>query len=499
VSAPEGGTEGRASVVVVGAGPTGVTAAILLADQGVDVLVLDRFAEVYPRPRAVALDDEIHRILGRLDVLGEFAAISRPAQGLRLVDGGDRAVLADFGRSMVGEHGYPESSLFDQPELEGVLRAALARRPTARFRGDVDVTGVVANELAGGATVELTDRTTGATETLVADYVLGCDGANSVVRAGIGARLTDLGFTQRWLVADLATTADLDQWEGIHQVCSAERGATYMRIGEDRYRWEFQLHDGESAADYPTVDALRPLLRPWLRGTPSDELTLLRITDYTFHARVADRWRSGPVFILGDAAHLTPPFIGQGMGAGLRDAMNLGWKVAAVLGGRLPAAVLDSYEAERKPHATAMIRKAVRVGQVMTGGGRVGTALRRAVAPRMSAERFGDPATPALRRSSLVRRGRLAGTLCPNALLGAVRLDELARGRFALVTDLPVHTGVRHAAEHQGVAVLATGPDEPLGRWLAGGRARAALVRPDGTVLTAGPTIAGALEPLAAS
>ena len=183
--------------------------------------------------------------------------------------------------------------------------------------------------------VTFTDRCDGRTHTVDADYVLGCDGANSVVRGQIGSTMRDLKFEQRWLVVDVATDADLHQWEGVHQVCDPARAGTYMRIGETRYRWEFQLLAGESADDFRTLAALRPLIEPWTAGVRDDRLDLLRVTEYTFRAQIADRWRRGNVFLLGDAAHLTPPFVGQGMGAGLRDAMNLAWKLAGVLDGTL--------------------------------------------------------------------------------------------------------------------------------------------------------------------
>ena len=237
----------RATVAVVGAGPTGVTAATLLAQQGVDVLVLDRYPDVFPRPRAVHLDDEVYRILARMGVGAEFAAISRPAKGLRLLDA-DSRVLAEFARSTAaGIHGFPQASMFDQPELERLLRANLARRPSARLRGNVEVTGIVRHAMAGHGrvTVELTDLATGRSDAVLADYVLGCDGANSAVRDAIGVRMAGLGFEQRWLVVDIATDTDLGQWDGVHQVCSPRRAATYMRIGADRYRFEFQLLDGE--------------------------------------------------------------------------------------------------------------------------------------------------------------------------------------------------------------------------------------------------------------
>jgi 3-(3-hydroxy-phenyl)propionate hydroxylase len=483
----------RATVVVVGAGPTGITAATLLADQGVDCLVLDRWAGVYPRPRAVATDDEVHRIIARLGLAEGFAKISRPAKGLRLLEGSDHTVLAEFARPVQdGPHGFPESSLFDQPDLEELLRSGVASRPEITLRGEVDVTAVVPHvfEGDGAVSVEYVDRTTGTPGTVRADWVLGCDGANSLVRRTLGASMLDLGFSQQWLVVDLRTGTDLDQWEGIHQVASADRASTFMRIGPDRYRWEFQLRAGESSRDFDTVARLRPLLRPWLRGTPDDQLEIVRVTDYTFRAQVADRWSDGRVFLLGDAAHLTPPFIGQGMGAGLRDALNLAWKLAAVVRHQLPEGALRSYEAERRPHVTAMIRQAVQLGRIMTGGGRLKESLRRRLTPALTElprvrRQAGDSATPALGRSRL-RRSGLVGTLCPNALVApGTRLDDVARGGFALVTDAPVDASRRRRADRSGIAVVDVRGDEPLARWLRAADVHTALVRPDGTVQSA--------------
>ena len=167
--------------------------------------------------------------------------------------------------------------------------------------------------------------------------MLGCDGANSIVRAAIGATMRDLSFEQRWLVVDVATDADLDQWDGVHQVCDPVRAGTYMRIGPTRYRWEFRLLPGETADDFRNLAGTEAADRPVdLAACDHDELELIRVTEYTFRAQIADRWRRGNIFLLGDAAHLTPPFIGQGLGAGLRDAMNLAWKLAGVIAGDLP-------------------------------------------------------------------------------------------------------------------------------------------------------------------
>jgi 2-polyprenyl-6-methoxyphenol hydroxylase-like FAD-dependent oxidoreductase len=481
-------------VVIVGAGPTGITAATLLAQYGVDCLVLDRWPGVYPQPRAVHLDDEIYRIIARLGMADEFAAISRPTLGLRLLDNRFR-VLAEFTRDTSrSRNGFPQANMFDQPELEALLRANLKRYPNAQVRGDAEVTEVT--DIGKCVRVTFTDRCDGRVHLVDADYLLACDGANSTVRTQIGSAIRDLNFEQRWLVVDVSTDTDVRQWEGVHQVCDPVRAGTYMRIGPTRYRWEFQLLAGESADDFGTLNGLRPLIAPWTADITDSELTLLRATEYTFRAQIADRWRRGNIFLLGDAAHLTPPFIGQGMGAGVRDAMNLAWKIAGVRNRTLAPDVLDSYEQERKPHTRHMIRLALNVGRSMTGGGHLGNLVRRVVLPRLRSvpglrDKVVDSTTPALHSSALVcksrRPRRLAGTLCPNPRLPeGQRLDDVVGPRFTLITASPLDAADHTSLRRRGVVVLDTRPGDDLFEWLRRGRAAAAIVRPDRTVMRAG-------------
>jgi len=482
-------------VVIVGAGPTGITAATLLAQYGVDCLVLDRWANVYPQPRAVHLDDEIYRVVARLGISDEFAAISRPAQGLRLLDPTMR-VLAEFRRdTALSEHGFPQANMFDQPELEALLRTNLKRYSSAELRGNVEVTAVEETS-DGRIRVAFVDGTDNSEHDVHADFVLGCDGANSVVRARIGAAMRDMRFEQRWLVVDAATDADLDQWDGVHQVCNPARAGTYMRIGSTRYRWEFRLQPDESADDFGSLQALKPLITPWTSRVGDDELELVRVTEYTFRAQTADRWRRGNIFLLGDAAHLTPPFIGHGMGAGMRDAMNLAWKVAGVISGDLPRAALDSYEQERKPHTRHMIRLALTVGWAMTAGGELGNLIRRLVVTRMKfvpglRSKVIDSRTPALHRSAFVHRRharrQLAGTLCPNPVLAdGCRLDRVLGDGFALITAVPPDDTQHRLLNERGAVVHIAAPDGELADWLRRGRVTSAIVRPDRTVMWAG-------------
>ncbi len=480
-------------VLIVGAGPTGLTAASLLAGYGISTLVLDRRLEAYPQPRAVHLDDEVYRILGRLGLGPAFATISRPAEGLRLL-AADLTVLAEFSRDReAGRHGFPQANLFDQPDLEAILRQNLKQRPEATFRGGCEVTSIRPGE--DGVQVGYTDLASGTEHTVEAGYLLGCDGANSVVRSAIGANLAELGFAQRWLVVDVHTDLDLGAWEGVHQICDPHRAGTFMRIAPARYRWEFRLRDGESAADFRGA-GVRALIDRWLPagargpGTADDDVTVLRLAEYTFRAQVADHWRAGRVFLLGDAAHLTPPFIGQGLGAGLRDAMNLCWKLAGVLDRSLPPSWLDTYQREREPHIRGLIRLAIGLGVAMTAGGRTGDVLRRRVAPRLHLvpglrTRVLDSSTPRLRCGSPRQRLRhpLIGTLCPNAVLpSGGRLDDLRVDGFVIVSRDRPTSGQLETARDRGGFVLHAAAGSPWTGWLRRGRTRVALVRPDGVV-----------------
>jgi 3-(3-hydroxy-phenyl)propionate hydroxylase len=475
----------REPVIVVGAGPAGCTAALLLADFGIPVTLLERHTQPHPLPRAVHLDDEVTRTLDRIGVSEGFVARSRPGSGLRLLDARHR-VMAEFTRDhQPGQHGFPQANMFHQPDLEELMLARIEQHPLISFRRGAEVTGLDgAMDTLTADPVRVHARVAGQPQTFTGPVVLGCDGANSTIRQLAGITMDDLGFTERWLVVDIKVETGLDTWDGVEQICDPARAATFMQVTGDRYRWEFRLRDGEDEADLITPAALGQLLQPWTGRSDLDGLQIIRSATYTFRAQMASRFRSGRIFLLGDAAHLTPPFIGQGLAGGLRDADNLAWKLACVLTGRAGEDLLDTYDSERRPHATALVKKAVRVGWAMTGGQDQAAAVRRiALAAAVRSDRIcqamGSTATPRLKTGALQPAPRRPfgpgipaplrpGGLFPNPLVSAgdgppARLDTILAGRTAVLTTRCPDADLAEFCRRHGLALarISTPGTEP--------------------------------------
>jgi len=341
-------------VLIVGFGPVGAAIANLLGAYGVNALVVDKSTEIFMAPRAIALDNEALRVLQLAGLAeGDFDKIAIPF--VRMLS----PSLGEFGRiNTLGEKdGHPKLVNFYQPQLETVLRERLKRYPNVQTGLGVTLTGLTES---GDRVTAALDLGEGEKASVRARYVIGADGASSLVRQLIGQQFEGETYGEDWLVVDAkAPTRPIDH---IEFICDHRRQVPHMPAPGGRERWEFMLRPGETRPQMENDATVASLLAPWGRAS---QMGVERKAVYRFHARTAEAFNKGRIFLAGDAAHVTPPFAGQGLVAGLRDAANLSWKVAWVVQGRASDAILASYDAERRPHAKAMIDFAKFLGRLI--------------------------------------------------------------------------------------------------------------------------------------
>lgn len=365
-----------ADVIVVGCGPTGATLALLLAQCGVSVLILERETSVYPLPRAVHFDDHVMRVYQTLGVADALEQVVRYNPGMQFVDPQGN-LLVDWPRPAgIGENGWYTSYRFHQPDLEHILRKKIAESALITLKSGFNLTGVQQDTHQAILCGE--DCSAEVTEQFSCRYVVGCDGANSTVRGDITDQLIDFGFNERWLVIDALLKEDKPSLgDYTIQHCGRHRPATYVRCPGLRRRWEIALKPHENAADFVEESRLWKLIGDWVSP---DEAAIERSAVYEFKSLVYRQWRNGRLLIAGDAAHLTPPFMGQGMCAGIRDAANLAWKLDLCCRAEKKhrpdnadqpdvkakiEALLTSYSSERIPNVTEYIKTAIDLGELI--------------------------------------------------------------------------------------------------------------------------------------
>ncbi len=341
-------------VVIVGAGPVGLLLAHILGHGGVRVLVLERDAALSDEPRAVGLDPESLRSFQGLDLM--------PVLEKDLLHGltgeyynGDGELLFAITDDQKGPLGYTQLAGFNQPALVRTLADELGRYDEVALRYQHTLT---AFEDTGSRVVATVTTPTGEDERIEARYLVGCDGGRSTVRQQLGIRMTGVSNPQPWLVIDTVE----DEWDGLRKYrffCDPKRPGMFVQTPHNNRRWEWMLLPGDNREDFLKDETIEALLSPHIDVSKID---IYRRRVYDFHAIIADRFQRGRVFLAGDAAHMTPPFAGQGLNSGIRDATNLGWKLCAVIRRGVPAALLDTYEQERWQHAKQLIDVAVNLG-----------------------------------------------------------------------------------------------------------------------------------------
>jgi 3-(3-hydroxy-phenyl)propionate hydroxylase len=466
-------------LLVVGLGPVGDVLAGLAKLHGLSVIAIDKEATVHPLPRAAVFDHEIMRIFQMLGVAEDIRPHCRVPDRYQFVTA-DGEVLLDFGLAeIMPESGWAESYALHQPAVEAALLARLAalgvdvRRSVSFQSMTQDGDGVTA--IVEGASGR---------EPIRARYLVGCDGARSPVREAAGVALFDFGFDEPWLVLDTICDAPGDLPMTLRQICDPKRPVTYMPMAAPRFRWEFMIKPGETPSDLLDEAAIRALLAPW--GC-ADRVTVERKAVYRFHALVAHSWRQGRVLLAGDAAHQMPPFAGQGMCSGLRDACNLAWKLALVVKGEADEPLLDTYQTEREPHVRAIIETAIAMGRTVCILDEEAAAARNA---GMLAERAAGVQTISIRypdlQAGLLTKTPAAGALFPQAIRGDQRFDQALDRRPTLIgRDLP--PAPAPAVRRLELDDPTLTPFTPaVESWLETQSAAAVLVRPDRHVFGTG-------------
>lgn len=350
-------TGGRVDVVVCGAGPVGLTAAALLAARDVNVVVLEQNHSTSDEPKAISIDDESLRVYQQAGVVDQILPIVVPGTGTCYYDRFGELLFHARG-SHPFRFGFPFKNPFAQPDLERALSDTLRQHPRACLRFDTRVLGVEHSDEAVDVSA-----VTGSGEQIVlrARYLLGCDGGRSATRLLQEVGMTGRSHSEVWLVADTHDDHHTQRFAMHHG--DPDRPHVIVPGLDGRCRYEFRLFDGEGeAGEPPSFDLIRRLVSRYRTIEPHH---IERAVNYRFNAVVADRWMIGRSFLLGDAAHMMPPFAGQGLNSGIRDAANLTWKVADVLAGKLDPGVLSSYERERVPHARATVQSSERLGRIV--------------------------------------------------------------------------------------------------------------------------------------
>jgi 3-(3-hydroxy-phenyl)propionate hydroxylase len=347
-------------IAIVGFGPVGQVAANLFGLLGHRVAVFEVATSIYNLPRAAHFDGEIMRVFQSIGLADAVLPATCEVKGMDMVTAkGERL----FGFDATGARtpsGWSAGYMFYQPDLEAALQEGVKRFPDVRVFAGHEVTSF--SQDGAGVTIDVQPLDGAALFTVSARYLIGCDGARSVTRRLLGIELEDLQFDQPWLVVDTFLKRPVDLPDVAQQICEPSRPATFVPSAGNHRRWEFMLMPGDTPEDMQRPERIWELLGSWVGP---DDAEIIRSAVYSFHAVLARRWQHERVFVAGDAAHQMPPFLGQGMCAGIRDIANLAWKLDLVMRGIASDAILGSYQTERAPHVRTIIERAVHLGNLI--------------------------------------------------------------------------------------------------------------------------------------
>lgn len=347
-------------VLISGAGPAGIMAANLLGKSGLSVAIFDREPAIFPLPRAAVIDDDIARIFQAADLEKELKEITSVSKGYQFFDQENTPMFGFVRDSQPSLHGYPTSFCIRQPEVEAIMRDGLKRYPNVHLFTSHEVLSLEQDD----SSVELTvlSLKDDVTNTFTGAYLIASEGARSVIRKQLNISLENLEFDHPWLIVDFEADEDLQLEKRNLQYCQPDRPITYLYLGRNLYRYEIMLKADEDIESLTKEENVLQLLDTII---DTSKIKIERFVTYTFHALIAKEWRKERVFLVGDTAHQMPPFLGQGLSSGIRDAANIAWKLAYVLKNNAADSLLETYHSERHPHVYKIMQQAIRLGGII--------------------------------------------------------------------------------------------------------------------------------------
>ncbi|GAB7549487.1 bifunctional 3-(3-hydroxy-phenyl)propionate/3-hydroxycinnamic acid hydroxylase [Cupriavidus sp. 8B] len=347
-------------VLIVGYGPAGATMANLLGKRGYSVAVFDQTLKIYDKPRAITADQEVMRVFQECGLAEEVSRKTTPHPGTDFIGMEGQLIKCFYPAPPPSPLAWESTWMFVQPELEATLRAGLARYP--RVQEFLGYEFVECSQGKDGVIATIKQVAGDTLFTVSGKYLLGCDGGRSTVRRQMGAKIEDLAFDEWWIVVDAWMRGPIDLPPRCVQYCRPSRPGTYIVGPDNLRRWEIKMLPGETPDDFKSDEAVLQVLSTFVDTT---HLEVCRTAIYRFHALVVDEWQDGRVFLMGDAAHQMPPFLGQGLCAGIRDALNLAWKIDGVERLGYSKALLNSYTEERKRHVRTIVGHAKSFGLII--------------------------------------------------------------------------------------------------------------------------------------
>ena len=467
-------------VIIVGLGPVGAVVANLLAPFNISILIIEKNKIIHPTPRAIHFDGEVMRIFQNIGLANLIKKIARPSfQGMHFVDKNDKTLLVRNANKVISDQGWYNNWYFFQPELEKILRNGLNRFNNVSLRLGENLIKIKNLKNKSILTTHTTDSTI--KKSYLGKWIIGCDGAKSLISKKISKKVTDFGFDEKWLVIDLNIKKNSVRANKLPnytvQHCDEIRPMTRCCINSSKRRWEIKILPSDDLKEVLHKKYLWSILSPWLT---SDDAEIERAQIYTFHSIIKKKWRKNNLVIAGDSAHQSPPFLGQGLCAGIRDASSLAWRLAAIIKGKTDASLLDSYVNERKKHVLEFIKLATRCGELINTGKKslIKKYFNSSVKENKASFNYPKPQLG----KGIWKYGKIPlGQITPQFFFKNKLLDEKAIYKFILLENCKLKKNLQYQdkklLEEFGIVIISA--NKEINLWLKTINACVALIRPD--------------------